>query len=55
MSPEQEAKVRAVLAWLDGQAAHSRSFGYYADAYEIAAERLREALASDSEEPDANG
>jgi hypothetical protein len=49
MSPEQEAKVRAVLAWLDSQAAHSRTVGYYADAYEIAADRLREALASDSE------
>lgn len=33
-----------VLTWLDERGRNSRSFGSHADAYEIAARRLREAL-----------
>lgn len=33
-----------VLTWLDERARNSRSFGSHADAYEIAARKLREAM-----------
>jgi len=33
-----------VLSWLDERGRNSRSFGSHADAYEIAARKLREAL-----------
>lgn len=41
---EADARVVAVLQWLDERGRNSRSFGSHADAYEIAARKLREAL-----------
>jgi hypothetical protein len=41
---EIDQRVVAVLMWLDERARNSRSYGSHADAYEIAARRLREAL-----------
>lgn len=40
----RELAVLDVLAWLDERARNSTSYGSHADAYEIAARRLREAL-----------
>jgi hypothetical protein len=39
-----DAQWAGVLTWLDERARNSRSYGSHADAYEIAARRLREAL-----------
>lgn len=39
-----DAQWAGVLTWLDERGRNSRSFGSHADAYEIAARRLREAL-----------
>ena len=36
--------VLEVLAWMEERGRNSRSFGSHADAYEIAARKLREAL-----------
>ena len=41
---EIDRRVVDVLMWLDERGRNSRSFGSHADAYEIAARRLREAL-----------
>lgn len=38
-----------VLSWLDERGRNSRSFGSHADAYEIAARKLREALSPPAE------
>lgn len=45
MTAESEKKVREVLAWLDERARNSTSFGSHCHAYEVAARKLREALA----------
>lgn len=39
-----------VLMWLDERGRNSRSFGSHADAYEIAARKLREAMGSTPKE-----
>lgn len=39
-----EHRVRDVLTWMEERGRNSRSFGSHADAYEIAARKLREAL-----------
>jgi hypothetical protein len=44
MSAPQTGKVRDVLAWLEERSRNSASYGSHADAYEIAARKLREAL-----------
>jgi len=41
---EIDRRVVDVLMWMDERGRNSRSFGSHADAYEIAARRLREAL-----------
>lgn len=41
---EIDRRVVDVLMWMDERSRNSRSFGSHADAYEIAARRLREAL-----------
>lgn len=41
---EIDRRVVEVLMWMDERGRNSRSFGSHADAYEIAARRLREAL-----------
>lgn len=41
---EVDRRVVEVLMWMDERGRNSRSFGSHADAYEIAARRLREAL-----------
>lgn len=41
---EVDRRVVDVLMWMDERGRNSRSFGSHADAYEIAARRLREAL-----------
>lgn len=41
---EIDARVVGVLSWLDERGRNSTSYGSHADAYEIAARRLREAL-----------
>lgn len=41
---EIDRRVVEVLTWMDERGRNSRSFGSHADAYEIAARRLREAL-----------
>lgn len=41
---EVDRRVVAVLMWLDERGRNSRSFGSHADAYEIAARKLREAI-----------
>lgn len=41
---EADARVVAVLQWLDERGRNSTSYGSHADAYEIAARRLREAV-----------
>lgn len=50
---EADRRVVAVLFWLDERGRNSRSFGSHADAYEIAARKLREALmgSSDATQP----
>jgi hypothetical protein len=40
-----EKKVKEVLAWLDERAKNSTSYGHHCHAYEVAARKLREALA----------
>ena len=47
---EVDRRVVGVLMWLDERARNSQSFGSHADAYEIAARKLREAI-SGREEP----
>lgn len=42
--PRPVPTVREVLDWMEERARNSRSFGSHADAYEIAARKLREAL-----------
>jgi hypothetical protein len=41
-----EKEVREVLAWLEERAKNSTSFGSHCHAYEVAARKLREAMAS---------
>lgn len=41
---EVDARVVGVLTWMDERGRNWRSFGSHADAYEIAARKLREAL-----------
>lgn len=41
---EIDRRVVDVLMWMDERGRNSRSFGSHADAYEIAARKLREAL-----------
>ena len=41
---EADRRVVGVLAWLDERGRNSTSYGSHADAYEIAARKLREAL-----------
>lgn len=36
--------IREVLDWMEERSRNSRSYGSHADAYEIAARRLREAM-----------
>jgi hypothetical protein len=45
----QIGAVMEVLAWLDERARNSTSYGSHADAYEIAARRLRSALGLDEQ------
>lgn len=45
MEIRRTERVREVLAWLDDRAENSTSFGSHCHAYEIAARKLREALA----------
>lgn len=45
-----DAQWAGVLTWLDERGRNSRSFGSHADAYEIAARRLREALGNAPED-----
>lgn len=51
---EVDARVVAVLMWLDERARNSRSYGSHADAYEIAARKLREALGTPEPKPFAD-
>lgn len=44
-----DAQWAGVLTWLDERGRNSRSFGSHADAYEIAARKLREALSPPAE------
>lgn len=42
-----EQRIQSVLRWLDERAENSTSYGHHCHAYEVAARRLREALAED--------
>lgn len=48
---EIDARVVAVLMWLIERGRNSRSYGSHADAYEIAARKLREALGTPEPKP----
>lgn len=51
---EADRRVVAVLMWLDERGRNSRSYGSHADAYEIAARKLREALGTNAASSEAH-
>lgn len=51
--PRPSPTIHEVLAWMEERARNSRSYGSHADAYEIAARKLREAMGLKPLEPAA--